>query len=644
MKVIALRGLFSSGFLLLLTFTEPVYAVKVWTNSLSGFWQDGTNWLEQAAPEITSSVQITNDVTKTITLNELTPGTNLFIVRLLLSAPPGATNTLLLSNVGVTNPLTMNTGLELQSGADLRVTNSAILCQLTNDHVNIDGSMTLDSGSIDFGDTTVTARVGRVTSGVLTINRGLVSAGAVTVGGLGNSTGTVTINGGQLNVSSFLSVGRSPATVGTLSMVGGQLNVPNDDTKVGDGSVGQMIISNATAVLTNLSVGHDTSSSGTLTIQNGAMLVLSNNIILANSIQSTGTVFMTGGQIEAARQKIRVGAQGQGQFTLNAGTVEAGDLWISAEPVTNASGLFTMTGGSLNLARSLLVGSPSNSAGQFSLSGGDITVTNSTATATVGIANGSVTLNAGTLATDSLTVTNTTAQFFFNGGTLSTKATTFANGAPFVVGDGSSAATLYLNGGTHFFPDGLVISSNAVLAGCGTIIGAVVNHGLIATNCGTGTAPTIATPPQSQAVPQGSNFIFTVTASGTQPLSYQWQLAGTNLAGATSRAYSKANAQLADAGSYTVVVTNAAGSITSPPAILQVLVRMPITLQSRSGTTNMISFESALGTSYTLQFKTFLTDANWTDLPPSTNGTGNTILLRDPTASPASRFYRLRLQ
>jgi hypothetical protein len=644
MKATPPWGFFASAVLLLLASSAPVYGVKVWTNSLSGFWQDRTNWLQQSAPELTSSVQITNDVTKTITLNELTPVTNLSIVSLLLNAPPGATNTLLLSNVGATNPLTMNTGLELQDGADLRITNSALLCQLTNDHVNIDGSMTLDSGSIDFGDTTVTARVGRVTSGVLTINGGLVSAGAVTIGGLVNSSGMLAINGGQLNVSSFLSIGRNPATVGTFSMAGGQLNVLNDDTKVGDGGVGQMSISNATAVLTNLSIGHDTSSSGTLTIQNGALLLLSNNIAIATSIQSTGAVSMTGGRIAAAGQKIRVGAQGQGQFLLSGGTVETGDLWISAEPGTTASGTFTMTGGSVNLASSLLVGSSLNSAGQFSVSGGDVTVTNSTAGAMVGIANGSVTMNAGSIVTDNLTVTNTTGQFVLNGGTLSTKATIVANGAPFVVGDGSNAATLYLNGGTHSFLNGLVISSNAVLAGCGTIIGSVVNHGLMDTNCGSVIAPSITTPPHGEAVSQGSNFTFTVTASGTQPLSYQWCLAGTRIAGATASAYSKANALPADAGNYTVVITNSAGSITSPPALLQVLVPLPLTFQGRSGTTNTISFQSALGTTYTLQFKNSLTDTSWTDIPPSTNGTGTTILLRDTTASRSSRFYRLLLQ
>src|SRR5262249_16800110 len=67
---------------------------------------------------------------------------------------------------------------------------------------------------------------------------------------------------------------------------------------------------------------------------------------------------------------------------------------------------------------------------------------------------------------------------------LNTKGTSAANGLPFVVGDGATPATLHLDGGLHSFADGLIISSNATLSGCGTVIGNIINHGIIATNCG----------------------------------------------------------------------------------------------------------------------------------------------------------------
>jgi hypothetical protein len=58
---------------------------------------------------------------------------------------------------------------------------------------------------------------------------------------------------------------------------------------------------------------------------------------------------------------------------------------------------------------------------------------------------------------------------------------------------------------------------------------------------------------------------FTVTsdAYGTPPLSFQWRLNGTNIAGATSAIFAKASSALTDSGNYDVVVTNSSGSITS---------------------------------------------------------------------------------
>ncbi len=77
--------------------------------------------------------------------------------------------------------------------------------------------------------------------------------------------------------------------------------------------------------------------------------------------------------------------------------------------------------------------------------------------------------------------------------------------------------------------------------------------------------------PASQTVRQGSNATFSVTATGAAPLSYQWQFNGTDLAGATSPYLTIADAQTMNAGGYSVVVTNLAGSVTSSNAVLTVL-------------------------------------------------------------------------
>ncbi len=89
--------------------------------------------------------------------------------------------------------------------------------------------------------------------------------------------------------------------------------------------------------------------------------------------------------------------------------------------------------------------------------------------------------------------------------------------------------------------------------------------------CPPGVAPAIIAQPASQSVLAGSNATFTVTAAGAPPLSYQWRFNGTNIAGATATALILANVQPAQAGSYSVRVTNTFGSVISSNAVLAVI-------------------------------------------------------------------------
>jgi beta-mannanase/fibronectin type 3 domain-containing protein len=91
-----------------------------------------------------------------------------------------------------------------------------------------------------------------------------------------------------------------------------------------------------------------------------------------------------------------------------------------------------------------------------------------------------------------------------------------------------------------------------------------------ATTSGTNTPPSITTQPRSQTVNVGANVTFSVGATGTAPLSYQWRFNGGSISGATSSSYTKNNVQTSDAGNYSVVVTNAYGSVTSSNAVLTV--------------------------------------------------------------------------
>ena len=84
-------------------------------------------------------------------------------------------------------------------------------------------------------------------------------------------------------------------------------------------------------------------------------------------------------------------------------------------------------------------------------------------------------------------------------------------------------------------------------------------------------APTITTQPQSQSVTAGGTATFTVVASGTAPLNYQWSKNGTAVTGATSAGYTTPATVSGDNGSkFSVQVRNTAGSQISNAAILTV--------------------------------------------------------------------------
>jgi glucose/arabinose dehydrogenase len=84
-------------------------------------------------------------------------------------------------------------------------------------------------------------------------------------------------------------------------------------------------------------------------------------------------------------------------------------------------------------------------------------------------------------------------------------------------------------------------------------------------------APSIGTHPASQTVSVGQPATFSVIASGTAPLNYQWQRNGSNITGANSSSYTLPAASVADNGAkFRVIVSNAFGSVTSNEATLTV--------------------------------------------------------------------------
>ena len=145
-------------------------------------------------------------------------------------------------------------------------------------------------------------------------------------------------------------------------------------------------------------------------------------------------------------------------------------------------------------------------------------------------------------------------------------------------------------------------------------------------------------PPALTTLTVGHAASFSVGAYGWPALTYRWKLNGAAVNGATSNSYTLANAFPANAGNYTVVITNIYGSITSTPAALTVLPLGVTTPRISAPGQFQFTFDTATGVNYTVQYSTNLTQ--W--LPLFTvGGVGSPLTLTDPTTGIKYRFYRV---
>jgi hypothetical protein len=156
--------------------------------------------------------------------------------------------------------------------------------------------------------------------------------------------------------------------------------------------------------------------------------------------------------------------------------------------------------------------------------------------------------------------------------------------------------------------------------------------------------PTIVTQPASQTVSPGADVTFTVGATGTGPLHYQWRagyLPG-DVPGATSDTLVLTNVQTGMSGNIRVIVSNAAGSRMSDIAVLTV-VPPPSIIDAGLNTTNVtFSFTSATNLAYVVEYKDTLNDPVWLTLR-TVNGDGGTLTISDGMTNRPSRFYRIRV-
>ena len=111
------------------------------------------------------------------------------------------------------------------------------------------------------------------------------------------------------------------------------------------------------------------------------------------------------------------------------------------------------------------------------------------------------------------------------------------------------------------------------------------------TNYPPGIAPAITLQPQSQNAYLGTNVSFTVAATGTGPLQYQWTANGLSFPVTANPTFTITNAQRSQSGVYSVLIMSPYGSVLSTSATL--LVQAPIVITAQPQSTNLFPFQTA---------------------------------------------------
>jgi uncharacterized delta-60 repeat protein len=135
-----------------------------------------------------------------------------------------------------------------------------------------------------------------------------------------------------------------------------------------------------------------------------------------------------------------------------------------------------------------------------------------------------------------------------NGNNIAGAAASFYSIAAAQAGDAGSYTVIVTNSAGMATSTPATLTVNAVLA-----------------------APSITQQPVARSVPIGGSVSFSAVATGTAPLVYQWLHNGMSIAGAIANSYSIGFVQTNHAGTYSVVVSNSLGRVTSSAVLLTVL-------------------------------------------------------------------------
>lgn len=240
----------------------------------------------------------------------------------------------------------------------------------------------------------------------------------------------------------------------------------------------------------------------------------------------------------------------------------------------------------------------------------------------------------------SITINNNTVSATFANGILqvdytfgAVKTFTMPATTPLIYMSGNTTQTGIVSTGKVVLQEVMVItSSTSVPSGYESIL----------STAGAATSPSVTSVSGGGAVTQGNQASFTVEATGTAPLTYQWKKAGSNISGATSSTYTIAVTTSSDTGSYTVTVTNSAGSADSGSVSLTVNNPIAVITNNTSNQStvslNIADLVGGGSISGTVSVKKFATDSANAETTATVNSLTNRLILVNSASLPYQKI------
>ncbi len=413
--------------------------VNTWISDVGGKWEDSLSWSLDAPPSTNDVVDyITNVFSKNVTIDLATvqnAAESLVINDLFISAPDGDLNSLSLVNMGSAHSLRVLETLVLDGRGGLLITNSSLIA------ANLSVGWTNGNGA------------------VIVRNGGRLQTDLGVVGFLSLTNNALVVGSGAswTNHDDFY-VGYYTSANGLLIGEGGVV-VSEGDTWLGLGGYYNTIAVTNTGSLWrtegNLTIGREGSINLVLA-GSGGTIVNDGSVALGSGGDNNLAVVTDPGSTWRIAGEVVLGADSgslNGLLVANGATMQVG----SAGNLPLNIGF----GGNTNIVAVTGSGSRLDCSGPINLAHG-------------GPMNQNVLEieDAAMVITPSLVVSNDSL-VLLNGGTLKTGGTVMNSGALLRVGDGVQRAALYLNGGDHWFFDGLEVADHSALTGCGTIHGNV---------------------------------------------------------------------------------------------------------------------------------------------------------------------------